>query len=146
MFLLRLRLLCVVWAPFVDLVNEIRKVIDNCETCAKYGELFPRPVVGLPVATRFNETIAMDLKPWGSKYFLVIVDLTTRYCAAAAIHDKIARIIIKEFFLHWISLFGVPKKILSDNGCKFINNCEMHSAGMGGICKERSIKLQWFFT
>ncbi|KAK3889744.1 hypothetical protein Pcinc_006309 [Petrolisthes cinctipes] len=32
----------------------------------------------MPMASKFNEVIAIDLKSWGSKIFLVIVDVATR--------------------------------------------------------------------
>ena len=60
------------------------------------------------MASQFNETISMDLKSYNNVYFLVLVDLATRYCAAIVIG-----------FLERDSIFGTPKKILSDNGVEF---------------------------
>lgn len=60
----------------------IISITENCETCVKNKRPKPRPVVCVPMASNFNECIAMDLKVWGNGYFLVIVDLATRFCAA----------------------------------------------------------------
>ena len=79
-------------------------------------------------ASKFNDVISMDLKVWGNCYFLVIVDLATRYCTATVIRDKCANTIIKALFLKWIVTFGAPRKILTDNGCEF-NNSEMRTLG-----------------
>lgn len=110
------------------LEQAVRKVTEECEICVKFGRERPRPVVCLPMASRFNEAIAIDLKVWGAKYFLVIIDLATRYCTATVIGDKKAATIIKALFQSWIVMFGAPGKILSDNGGEF-NNEEMRTLG-----------------
>ena len=104
--------------------KEIRSITDQCITCIKFRRRTPRPVVCLPMATTFNEAVAMDLKKWGNKHFLVMVDMATRFCTASVINDKMPATIIKSFLVSWITLFGAPKKILTDNGGEF-NNREM---------------------
>ena len=92
---------------------------------------FARSIVCTPLATEFNEMLAMDLKSWNassSVYFLVIVDLATRFCSACIIHNKKPATIIKGLFIFWITIFGPPKKLLADNGGKF-SNSEMRSLG-----------------
>ena len=73
------------------------------------------------MASSFNETIAKDLKSYNGVYFLVLVDLATRYCTATMICNKMHAIVIKGIFLSWAAIFGTPKKILSDNGGEFSN-------------------------
>ena len=63
--------------------KAIEKVSSECETCLKFSKAAPRPVVSLPMASKFNETVSMDLKFYDGKIFLVLVDLATRYCAAS---------------------------------------------------------------
>ena len=108
--------------------NEIKNVSENCITCVKFKKPSPRPVVCMPMASEFNETVAMDLKVWGKHYFLVIVDLATRFCTASVISNKVPATIIKSLFVSWITIFGAPKKIFSDNGGEF-NNDEMRALG-----------------
>ena len=103
----------------------------GCETCMKFKRPVPRPAVALPMASKFNEVIAMDLKVWDKYYFLpflVIVDLATRYCAATVLTNKLASSVISGLFTSWISTFGGPKKILTDNGREF-NNVELRELG-----------------
>ena len=106
--------------------REFEQVIDNvsekCEVCVKYKKPKSRPIVSMPMASSFNETIAMDLKVWKKMYFIVFIDLATRFCTAAVIKDKNSETIIKSFFKNWICFFGAPNKILSDNGCEFSNS------------------------
>ena len=111
-----------------DLMKEIQIFSDSCEVCKKFKKPPPRPIVSMPLASKFNECLAMDLKIWGNKYFLVMIDVATRYCAAVVISNKNPDTIIRNIILHWISLFGVPKCILSDNGGEFNNN-EMRTLG-----------------
>lgn len=111
-----------------ELEQTIQKVTKECVVCFKFRKAKPRPVVSMPMASKFNEVIAMDLKAWGNKYFLVIIDLATRYCTATVIGDKRAATIIKTVFQSWIVTFGAPGKILTDNGCEF-NNEEMRTLG-----------------
>ena len=61
------------------LKNAIIDVTKSCVTCCKFRKPVPRPVVSLPMASQFNETISMDLKSYNNVYFLVLVDLATRY-------------------------------------------------------------------
>ena len=111
-----------------ELERAIKDVSDVCTVCCRFKKARPRPVVSLPMASRFNEAVAMDLKAWGRHYFLVLVDLATRFCTATVIGDKSAATIIKGVFRSWIGVFGAPKKFLSDNGCEF-NNAEMRELG-----------------
>lgn len=110
---------------FKDAVEEVSRC---CEVCNKRRRPKPRPIVCLPLASRFNEMIAMDLKSWGNVYFLVMVDVATRYCIATVIRDKRAGTILRSMILHWIVIFGAPGKILTDNGGEF-NNSEMRDFG-----------------
>lgn len=106
----------------------ITSITEKCETCIKNKRPKPRPVVCVPMATEFNECIAFDLKVWGNSYFLVVVDLATRFCAATVIRNKLTSTIIKGLFLSWITIFGPPKKLISDNGGEF-NSGDMRELG-----------------
>ena len=81
-----------------ELEQAVRKATQECEVCIKFARERPRPVVSLAMASRFNEAIALDLKVWGAKYFLVIIDLGTWYCTATVNGDKQAVTIIKALF------------------------------------------------
>ena len=79
----------------------------------------------MPLATKFNDTVAMDLKMWKQGiYFLALVDHYTRYCTASVIYNKLPSTVIEASFTHWIVMFGAPLQFLSDNGCDF-NNAQM---------------------
>ena len=52
-----------------DFKDEIVKVTDSCKSCLLYKKTPARPVVSLPLATKFNETVSMDLKKYKDFYF-----------------------------------------------------------------------------
>ena len=106
--------------------DEISQIVDNisveCETCKRYKKTPPTPVVSLPLATRFNEVIAMDLKKFGDVFFLHLIDLFTRFCKSKVIMRKTPSVIIDSVITEWIGAgMGAPDKFLIDNGGEFNN-------------------------
>ena len=98
------------------MLKTVDEVQDQCKTCQKYGQKSPRPIVTLPRASDFNESVAMDLKFFDSKIVLHIIDHFTRYSAACVIPSKHRDTIITYVLKCWISIFGIDplifKKIL----------------------------------
>ena len=103
------------------LKDSVDKVTKACDICIRYKRPRPRPVVTLPLATTFNETVAMDLKKWHDDHFLVMVDLASRFCTAVVISNKSAETVVTAIFKAWITIFGAPRNFLSDNGGEFNN-------------------------
>ena len=89
----------------------------------------PTPIILLPLATRFNQVIAMDLKKFGDVYFLHLIDPFTRFCKSKVITRKIPSVIIYSLIMERIGAghgMGAPDKFLKDNGSEFDNEsyCE----------------------
>ena len=63
----------------------------------------------VPLASEFNEMLGIDLKVWGKQYFLVIINIATRFSAACVINDKLPATIVRGLFLSWVETFGPPK-------------------------------------
>lgn len=106
-----------------ELFDLIKEVTEECKTCEEYKQMKLRPVVGLPLSTRFNEVVCMDLKIYvnNEMYILHFIDTATRYSNAVFIKTKEAKEIIKQVYSQWIKFFGVPSKFLTDNGGEFAN-------------------------
>ena len=98
------------------ITTSIKDISNKCIICIKRRKTRPRPVVCIPLATVFNEMVASDLKFLDRYCFIVFVDLATRYCAAQVICNKKLETIISAFLDKWISVFGAPRKLLTDNG------------------------------
>ena len=106
-----------------ELNKSIEEVTNNCDYCKRYKKPSPKPVVSFPLATVFNDTVAMDLKVYTNNqiYLLHIIDHLTHFSAGAVIRSKSAEVIMREFFKSWVSIFGTPRRVLSDNGSEFAN-------------------------
>ena len=63
----------------------------------------------------------MDLKTYNGFLILHIIDHATRFSTVAVIRSKEKEEIIDKIFKHWVALFGIPRKVLSDNGGEFNN-------------------------
>ena len=70
----------------------IKKVSDECQICQVYKKapptLPPAPVVGLPMATTFQECLAMDLKFYNENILILLVDHATRLSSSKIIKSK----------------------------------------------------------
>jgi transposase InsO family protein len=96
------------------------EVVKECETCVKFKKPSPKPAVGLPLATRFNETIAVDLHQLESNiWYLHIIDEFTRYSAGCIIDNKESSTFADKFMKYWIAIHGPPVRLYSDNGGEF---------------------------
>lgn len=107
-----------------DLIREIHNVSNNCKICKEFRRPPRRPVVGLPIATNFNECLQLDLKFFeGTKTpMLHMIDHCTRLSSCALLRNKTADEVFKGLITHWFSIYGSPQKILSDNGGEFSNS------------------------
>ena len=103
------------------MLKTIEKIQNECKTCEKYGRKNPRPIVTLPRASDFNESVAMDLKFFDTKIVLHIIDHFTRYSRACIIPSKHRDTIITNVLKSWVAIFGSPKLLLCDMGREFNN-------------------------
>ena len=117
------------------LIEAVKTISSECETCSKFKKPVPRPIVSLPMGTRFNQTVSMDLKFYKGNIFLVLVDVATRYCSACVISNKKPEMVVRAIFTKWISIFGAPTHILHDNGGEFVNET------MRDMCEKFNIKV-----
>ena len=102
-----------------ELELELEKLQKSCDFCLKHQRASPRPNVCLPLASEFNELIAMDLKKIKGEWVLHCIDYLTRFSAAHAVKGHDPDEVMEKFFTIWISMFGPPQRILSDNGGEF---------------------------
>ena len=130
----------------------VDRITDNCSVCKQYKKTPARPVVSLPLATEFNEVVAIDLKEWKPNvYFLHFVDVATRFSLATVVKKKTPEVITEKIMTLWIgSGMGPPKRFLADNGGEFANetfrdmcanlnievmNTAAYSPWQNGICE-----------
>ena len=91
----------------IDAVDDI----TSCDICIKYKKTRPRPAVWLPMASDFNETVAMDFMNIGNKIWLTdLIDLLTWFSVAKTITNKEKNVVTDAIFEIWLSHFGQPRK------------------------------------
>ena len=106
-----------VWTA--ELQTSLSQVYNKCEVCKIFKQTPPRPAVTMPMAHQFNEVIAMDLKKWKDKWILHIIDVWSRYTMSVIILRKTAREVLNKVLQYWISVFGIMRCVLTDNGGEF---------------------------
>ena len=77
-----------------DLVNMINRVVNDCRVCQKFQRSVVRPRVSLPKARSFNEIVTLDLKEFGNKYILWMIDSFTQFIQGKLLNNKKAKTII----------------------------------------------------
>ena len=96
--------------------NLLEDIGNTYELCKWYAETPSRPVVGLPVASQFNEKVLMDLKQWNGYWILRIIDMWSRYTVSVFINRKKPSDVIDALMQRWIAVFGTMGSIMTDNG------------------------------
>ena len=126
------------------MIDHIVQVSKECRLCLEYKKVSPRPVVGLSLATKFNEVVAMDLKHFESVLIQHLIDHASRFSAAAIIKSKHKEVIIEQIFRIWISIFGPPSSHFSNNGGEFNNEefCQMCKV-MNIVVKTTAAEALW---
>ena len=104
------------------ILSAVDQISNECDTCKIFKSTPPRPSVSFPLASMFNEVVALDLKFIDQEIILHMVDHATRYSQATVIPNKKKQTVIQALLDNWIAIFGPPGKYLSDNGGEFVND------------------------
>ena len=106
------------WCRGIDKLVE--KIVAQCTTCSQCKDpRISREMLQIPVEPEPRKCIAMDagsmpVMPWGFNGFLLIVDLATIFISIAPFKRQTAPIIEDIVWKKWISVFGVPADLKSD--------------------------------
>ena len=106
-----------VWTP--DMTVIIDHIIDGCEGCIKRRRNPDKPAVSMPMATVFNEKLAVDLSFYKGIPILHMIDMHTRLTVSAQLKRKKPSEVIDQIMKRWIAYFGFPGAILNDKGGEF---------------------------
>lgn len=111
------------------------EIHEKCDVCKQFARTPSRPVVSLPMASKFNEKVAMDLKAWKQRWILHIIDMWSRYNISVFVSRKLPGTIIDAMIIHWIGYFGVMGTVLTDNGGEFQNE------EMRAVCSVLNVEI-----
>ena len=107
--------------------QNVREHIRECLTCARNkqrGTAKNHPVIQMKSGHKF-ELVGMDLvgplpmTDRRNRYMLVITDYWTRWCEAIPIPNKESATVASAFMRVWVTRYGCPMTILSDQGKEF---------------------------
>ncbi|XP_061906336.1 uncharacterized protein LOC133659674 [Entelurus aequoreus] len=105
-----------------DCLTILQQIVHDCDICQRYSKAKPRPAVGLPLATEYNETVAVDLHELEpGVWYLHVIDQFTRFSAGSIVKTKKASEMVNALIHTWISVHGPPRILYSDNGGEFNN-------------------------
>ena len=97
-------------------------MVNDCKVCQKFSKSVTRPRVALPKLWSFNEVVTLDLKEFGTKHILWMIDSFTRFIQGKLIPNKRADTIIKALTDAWCMNVGFPSQgFFADNGGEFAN-------------------------
>jgi hypothetical protein len=113
------------------MVAEIRDFVSACASCnaVKPGQHNrpQRPMRMISVTRKF-EIVGIDVctvrpvSKKGNSKILVVSDLFTKFVMAWAIPNETTIVVVQTLLDRWLTIFGLPEKILSDNGPNFRSN------------------------
>ncbi len=108
------------------LKERVMEVTNNCEPCVRIGNSGSKSKIATIRASTFNERVAIDLSEWWDierKEKLVICHIVlSRLSSAGLVKTKEPQAILQCILHEWISKYGPPKILLSDNGPEFIKD------------------------
>ena len=103
-----------------DSLSTLKEVIDLCEICKVHKKPSAKPCTSFPRARSVNQCVAIDLHQLdASTYYLHMIDEFSRFSQACIVRSKKPSEIIDALSEKWLSLFGCPALIFSDNGGEF---------------------------
>lgn len=115
------------WPSLKTDVNNWTKTCPTCQKC-KVSRHCRQKLQFFPAGFRRLSAVHVDLMgplPVSddySKYVLTMRDRETGFLTTAALIDKTASSVVSALKTHFISSFGVPALIISDNGREFTSN------------------------
>ena len=100
--------------------KQVESVVDQCTVCSQCKVAkAPKEKLQIPEEPAARECIAMDAGAMpttldGYVGFLLVVDLATRFVTATPFKDQTAPVLEGIVWKKWISIFGVPVDLKSD--------------------------------
>ena len=119
--------------------DYVRNYIANCQRCIRYRQA-PHVTELQPIDASYPlQVVHMDFLQIGSKKekntnVLIVTDHFTRYAQAYATHDQKAMTVVKVFIDKFVTNYGWPERILTDQGQCFEGKL------FKALCKEARVR------
>ena len=110
-----------------NLVKDVKFHIDRCLPCIRHENkpssephAMALAKVGLHDRVQLDLVFGLPCTPSGYVGVIVITNSTTKYPWVMPIRSKTKQEIKRKFW-HYITIFGPPKQIITDQGKEFVN-------------------------
>ena len=120
-----------VWWPGIS--TQIQDLIKNCRTCARYYKNKPEPLNPLPFPGRPWQIVAVDFFKCENKEYLLVVDYFSRYIELSPMNKKKTSTEVCQALQKIFARFGIPERVMSDNGPPFNSVEYVHFAAEWGF-------------
>jgi len=110
-----------------NMLRDVRQYVDSCLICQQSrGNMQKVPMADTPLAEFPLERVSMDLIDFGPsipvRWALSILDQHSRFLQIVPLRKATAVAVHSAFMDHWVTLFGPPRVIQTDNGIQFTSN------------------------
>ena len=96
------------------MLKLIPETVASCGVCRKFSRLKSRPKVRTDQPTSFNEEVQVDyFKLWDS-WFMIIVDVATRYKTIVQVPGRDLPNALRALLQNWLRFFGPMRTLVSD--------------------------------
>lgn len=129
---------------FRGMKKFISDYIKDCPECNRYKPTNQKPagLLRTPAYAQRFETLAIDLfgplpeTPTGKKWIFLVEDTSTKwvelFSLAEASAANCAKVLIEEVFLR----YGLPRRMISDNGPQFVSSVMQQTCDLLGITQD----------
>lgn len=132
------------------MVGDVQRYVATCHKCisTRIGGRTIKPPLTLrdpapyPFCSICIDTLQLIATPRGYKYVHVVVDYNTKYVVAWAARSNSALELATGFNDNYLSRFGAPRSIQSDNGSTFISELFKNLCSIWGINQTFSSAFQ----
>ena len=126
-----------------NMTRDMADHIKTCECCLRFKAKEQREELKPLLATRPMKLVHMDYLTIEGKdkdvNILVVTDHFTRFSQAFVTLNQIAATTAKTFLEHYFVYYGIPEKILSDQGQNFESDLIKELCHVTGVKKLRTI-------
>eukprot|EP00111_Clytia_hemisphaerica_P024511 TCONS_00072268-protein len=106
-----------IWNDSKQVSRMVKEISENCDVCKRYKKGKLKPIVSIPLASEFNQTVVMDLITYEQGVWVLhSIDLFSRYPTACVRRSKKQDAMVDAILKISISYFGFgqPRKFLAD--------------------------------
>ena len=121
--------------------SDVKSYVLRCTACAKYKSAQHSTAPLQPMAAGYPcQLVAIDLvgpihpSSDGHRYILVCIDYFTCWPEAYALHNMSAETVASTFVNEWVSRYGCPEQLHSDQGR------QMESTLFAAVCEKLGIR------